>query len=248
MMLRTHLAMGIGGIVALMLVPVGLSLLSLRELRKDTERIRDQGIPGRRRARQGPGGRAGARPGQGLPLSILPEEATLTQFDQKPHRGPLLVDSLDQVNGIAGISRVRGALRAIADGRITHTNWLLRDAPPADSVIDKAIGPPIDDIERIVALSEQANQDRTRERVNDIAIESVRSPRLVRRMVQSLDAMSRVRRIRDGRPVVLRASGYLPQAGVGAEPREGDRRQHQRRRPRRSARRACLSALRFTVE
>lgn len=175
MMLRTRLAMGIGGIVALMLVPVGLSLLSLRELRKDTERIRDQEfqaavVLGKVRAAVQELDQAKDY------LSILPEEATLTQFDQKLTAVRILVDSLDQVNGIAGINRVRGALRAIAD-ESDHAHQLAAAGrtATADSVIDKAIGPPIDDIERIVALSEQANQDRTRERVNDIAIESVRS-------------------------------------------------------------------------
>jgi hypothetical protein len=173
MMLRTRLAMGIGGIVALMLVPVGLSLLSLRELRKDTERIRDQEfqaavVLGKVRAAVQELDQAKDY------LSILPEEATLTQFNQKLTAVRILVDSLDQVNGIAGINRVRGALRSIAD-ESDHAHQLAAAGrtATADSVIDKVISPPIDDIERIVALSEQANQDRTRERVNDIAIESV---------------------------------------------------------------------------
>ncbi len=175
MMLRTRLALGIGGIVTLMLAPVALSLVSLRQLRRDTESIRDQEfqaavVLGRVRAAVQELDRAKDY------LSILPEDATLTQFNQKLTAVRVLVDSLDQVNGIAGISRVRGALRSIADeSEHAHQLAAAGRTATADSVIDKAISPPIDDIERIVALSEQNVQDRTRERVNDIAVESVRS-------------------------------------------------------------------------
>ena len=175
MMLRTRLAVGIGGIVTLMLAPVVLSLLSMRQLRQDTERIRDQEfratvVLGKVRA-------AVQELDQSKDyLSILPEEATLTQVNQKLDAVTTLVDSLERVNGMAGISRVRAALRLIAE-EADHAHQLATAGrtATADSVIDRAIGPTIGDIERIVSLSEQTIQDRTRERVNDIAVASVRS-------------------------------------------------------------------------
>jgi hypothetical protein len=107
MMLRTRLALGIGGIVSLMLVPVGLSLLSMRQMGRDTERIRDVEfqaavILGKVRAAVQELDQAKDY------LSILPEEATRTQFNLKLGAVRALVDSLDAVNGIAGINRARG--------------------------------------------------------------------------------------------------------------------------------------------
>jgi len=174
-MLRTRLALGIGGIVTLMMIPVGLSILSVLQLRKDTEGIRDVEfqaavVLGKVRVAV-----------QELDqtkdyLSILPEETTRTQFNQRLATLRGLVDSLGAVNGMAGVNRVRGALTIIGvESERAHQLAAAGRAATADSVIDRAITPAIDDIERIVALSEQTLQDRTRERVNDIAEDSVRS-------------------------------------------------------------------------
>ena len=87
-----------------------------------------------------------------------------------------LLDSLDAVNGIAGINRVRSSLRTMEDESArAHQLAMAGRTALADSIIDRAITPTLDDVERIVALSEQTLQDRTRERVNDIAEASVRS-------------------------------------------------------------------------
>ena len=175
MMLRTRLALGIGGIVSLMMVPVGLSLMSMRQLRADTERIRDVEfqaavVLGKVRAAV-----------QALDqakdyLSILPEESTRAQVESKLATVKTLVDSLGALNGLAGINRVRGSMQLI-DDESTRAYQLAAAGRGAlaDSVIDKTITPAIDDIERILAFSEQTLQDRTREHVNDIALESVRS-------------------------------------------------------------------------
>jgi signal transduction histidine kinase len=175
MMLRTRLAVGIGSIVTLMLVPVGLSLLSLRDLRRDTERIRDVEfqaavVLGKVRVAVQELDQAKEY------LSILPEEATQRQFNQRMEALRALLDSLDAVNGIAGINRVRSSLRTMDDESArAHQLAMAGRTALADSIIDRAITPTLDDVERIVALSEQTLQDRTRERVNDIAEASVRS-------------------------------------------------------------------------
>jgi signal transduction histidine kinase len=175
MMLRTRLAVGIGSIVSLMLVPVALSLLSLRELRRDTERIRDVEfqaavVLGKVRVAVQELDQAKEY------LSILPEEATQRQFDQRMGALRALLDSLDAVNGIAGINRVRGSLRAVdEESARAHRLAMAGRTALADSIIDRVITPTLDDVERIIALSEQTLQDRTRERVNEIAEASVRS-------------------------------------------------------------------------
>lgn len=174
-MLRTRLALGIGGIVSLMIVPVGLSIVSMLEIRTDTEGIRDREfqaavVLGRMRSAV-----------QELDqtkdyLSILPEDATRQQFRRRVETVRALVDSLETVDGLAAISRARASLATIAE-ESGHAHQLAAAGRTAvaDSVIDRSISPAIDDVARIVALSEQALQDRTRSLVNDIAESSERS-------------------------------------------------------------------------
>ena len=105
MMLRTRLAIGIGGIVSLMMVPVVLSLLSLNELRDDTVRIRDGEfqaavVLGKIRAAVQELDQAK------IYLSILTEESTRAQFSAKLATLRSLVDTLGVVNGMVGINRV----------------------------------------------------------------------------------------------------------------------------------------------
>src|SRR5690606_10753294 len=143
---RTRLTLGIGSIVTLMLAPVVLSLVSLRQLRTDTERIRDVEfqaavVLGKVRAAVQELDRAKEY------LSILPEEATRQQVMNKLGTVQALVDSLGALNGVAGINRVRGSLQLIGDesARAYQLAAAGRGAL-ADSVIDKAITPAIDDI------------------------------------------------------------------------------------------------------
>lgn len=175
MMLRTRLALGIGSIVTLMLVPVMLSLASMRQLRTDTERIRD--VEFQAAVVLGKVRTAVQELDQAKEyLSILPEEATRQQVTEKLAAVRSLVDSLGALNGLAGISRVHASLQLIADESArTYQLAAAGRGALADSVLDKTISPAIDDIERILAFSEQSLQDRTRERVNEIALESVRS-------------------------------------------------------------------------
>jgi len=175
MMLRTRLTVGIGGIVVLMMVPIALSILSMRQLRKDTERIRDEEFQaavllGRVRGAVQELDRAADY------ISILPEESTRAQFQRTLTAVRALTDSLGTVNGMVGIHRVRGALRIIdEESERAHQLGVAGRAPLADSIVDRTINPAIDDIARIVAFSEQTLQDRTRDLVNDIAVASVRS-------------------------------------------------------------------------
>jgi len=174
-MLRTRLALGIGGIVSLMIVPVGLSIVSMLQIRTDTEGIRDREfqaavVLGRMRSAV-----------QELDqtkdyLSILPEESTRLQFTRRVESVRSLVDSLETVDGLAAISRARASLTTIAE-ESGHAHQLAAAGRTAvaDSVIDRSISPAIDDVARIVALSEQALQDRTRSLVSDIAESSERS-------------------------------------------------------------------------
>lgn len=174
-MLRTRLALGIGGIVSLMLVPVILSIASMLELRDDTTKIRD--VEFRAAVVLGKVRAAVQELDQTKDyLSILPEETTRTQFNQRLATVRALVDSLGAVSGMAAIGRVRGSLDIIAEeSERAHQLAAAGRAAIADSVIDRTITPAINDIERIVIVSEQSLQDRTRERVNDIADASARS-------------------------------------------------------------------------
>lgn len=125
MMLRTRLAMGIGGIVALMLVPVGLSLLSLRELRKDTERIRDQEFQAAEcmSARSGRPCRSSTRPRTPLdPTRGSDADRVRPEAHRGPHPRRLARPGRRDRGDEPGAQRCAPSPMS----RITHTNWLLR--------------------------------------------------------------------------------------------------------------------------
>jgi len=175
MMLRTRLAIGIGGIVSLMMVPVVLSLLSLNELRDDTVRIRDGEfqaavVLGKIRAAVQDLDQAK------IYLSILTEESTRAQFSAKLATLRSLVDTLGVVNGMVGINRVRSAIRTLdEESTRAHQLAVAGRTVLADSIIDKAINPAIDEVSRSVMFTEQALQETTRDHVNMIAEQSIRS-------------------------------------------------------------------------
>ncbi|MEO6444955.1 MAG: HAMP domain-containing sensor histidine kinase [Gemmatimonadaceae bacterium] len=175
MMLRTRLAIGIGGIMAFMIVPVALSVVSLNELRDDTVRIRDTEfqaavVLGKIRAT------AQELDQAKIYLSILTEASTQEQFAAKLANLRALVDTLSTVNGMVGINRVRFAIRTLdAESNRAHQLAAAGRTALADSIIDRALNPALDEVNRSVSYTEQALQETTREHVSQIAEESVRS-------------------------------------------------------------------------
>jgi signal transduction histidine kinase len=172
MTLRTRLALGIAAIVAVLLVPLVLTLRAMQDLRRDTERLRDvefQGAVHLGRARTAL---------QELDqvktiLSLVPGEPTATRFNSRLDTLRLAIDSLGAISSTATVPRMRTAIAIIGDrGRTALELAGARRAVTADSIIDAGVSPAIADIERILTLTEQSLQEQTRERVSAVAAAS----------------------------------------------------------------------------
>lgn len=172
MMLRTRLAIGIGAMLAVMGAPLYLSLLSMQQLRRDTETLLD--VEFRAAVFLGKVSSAVRELDQTKNyMSAFPGEDTREQFARRLSVVRTLVDSLGILEGTAGGSRVRSALRTLEE-ESTRANQLAiaGNTALADSVFDRVISPTIRDVERVVSVTDQTLQDRTRARVEEIASES----------------------------------------------------------------------------
>ena len=158
--------------MAVMLAPLALSLRAMQDLRRDTERLRD--VEFRAAVLLGRARAAVQEIDQTkIYLSLFPGSQTAAQFQTRLDSLLLHVDSLAGITGASIAPRLRaslnhvgeearGAQQLAASGRVTL----------ADSIIDRALSPAIDDVERLLTVTEQALQEQTRERVSAVARES----------------------------------------------------------------------------
>jgi signal transduction histidine kinase len=172
MTLRQRLALGIAAILLVMLLPVGLSMRAMQDLRNDAERLtniefRAQVLLGRSRARL-----------QEIEqttnyLSLFPGPATRTAFVARVDTLSMLVDSLSRFSTAVTVPRMRASLEALREqaGVATQLAETGRGRM-ADSVIDNRLNPAVDDVGQILALTDQAIQEQTRERVAAVAASS----------------------------------------------------------------------------
>ncbi|MGQ0765929.1 MAG: ATP-binding protein [Gemmatimonadota bacterium] len=177
MTLRQRLALGIAAILLVMLLPVTLSMRAMQELRSDTQRLSDVEFQaavllGRSRARL-----------QEIEqttnyLSLFPSAATRGTFLSRVDTLSRLVDSLGTMSSAATVPRMRAALETLRE----QSNVALQLAESgrgslADSLIDSRLNPAVEDIVQILALTDQAIQEQTRERVSAIATASQNATR-----------------------------------------------------------------------
>ncbi|MGQ0646255.1 MAG: ATP-binding protein [Gemmatimonadaceae bacterium] len=172
MTLRTRLALGIAAMVVVMLVPLALSLRAIQDLRRDTERLRD--VEFRAAVLLGRARTATQEIEQNkMYLSLFPNSPTAVQFAAKLDTLRIHIDSLGAIASTVTVPRMRASLKAVGDEAQGALKLASSGRPTlADSIIDRAITPAIDDVERILALTEQALQEQTRERVAAMAVES----------------------------------------------------------------------------
>ena len=172
MTLRTRLTIGIGAIVAVMLVPLGISLLALRQVRRDTEQIRDEEFQGAVHL-----GRVRAAVEELNQtyrlLSIIVGDNMRVQFADRLQNVRLGLDSLNARSSIPGIGRVHTDLDVLDNAsEQAHRLAVAGRSAAADSIIDDIVAPQLADMQRVMSIVEQTLQDRTRDKVNEIAAES----------------------------------------------------------------------------
>ncbi len=172
MTLRTRLALGIAAIALVMGVPLALALRSVQQLRSDTERLSD--VEFRAAVILGRARTSVQEVSQSRNfLSLFPSAQTEAQFHGRLDTLRSQIDSLGELTTAATLPRMRTSLRVVAD----EANAALRLAAAgrstmADSIIDREVAPALVEVERILALTEQALQAQTRERVGTIAQQS----------------------------------------------------------------------------
>lgn len=172
MTLRLRLALGIAGMLLVMLVPLIIALRAMQQLRHDTERLRD--IEFSTSLVLGLGRTSLQELDQSKEyLSLFPEERTRLRFATQVDSLRRFVDSLGVMSATARTPRVMNALLALenepgaavqlaASGRVAL----------ADSVIDLRLAPALADIDRAMSLIGESLQQQTRERVSSIAAAS----------------------------------------------------------------------------
>jgi signal transduction histidine kinase len=170
--LRTRLTIGIAAMMAIMLVPLWISLRGMQQLRADAEHLRDVDfraatLMGRARAAV-----------QELDqtknyLSLVPNPQTGAQYASRVDSLRLLVDSLSVLNRTVPVARLRAGLSRIRDESGTALRLASGNrAVVADSIIDGNLSTAIDDVSRMLLFAEQGLQEQTRERVAQVAVES----------------------------------------------------------------------------
>ncbi|MBL8983828.1 MAG: HAMP domain-containing protein [Gemmatimonadetes bacterium] len=169
MTLRIRLALGIAAIALVMGVPLTLALRSVQQLRADTERLSN--VEFRAAVFLGRARTSIQEVNQTRNfISLFPTAQTEAQFRTRLDTLNAHVDSLGALTTAATLPRMRTALRIVAD----EANAAMRLAASgrtalADSIVDREVAPALVEVERILALTEQALQEQTRERVGAIA-------------------------------------------------------------------------------
>lgn len=158
--------------MVVMLVPLALSLRAMQELRLDTERLRD--VEFRAAVLLGRARTAVQEIDQSkIYLSLFPTQQTAAQFTSRVDTLRQHIDSLGMLASTVTVPRMRASLKTVADEAETALRLASSGrATLADSIIDRPISEAIDDVERILALTEQSLQEQTRERVSAVAAES----------------------------------------------------------------------------
>ena len=174
-MLRTRLTLGIGSIVALMMVPILLSLNSMDGLRRSAETIRDSDFRdavalGRIRSVLEEINQTKDY------VALFPSDRTREQFALRVTEARGYLDRLTVSDESELVPRVRSALQTLEESSLRAHELAMAERPAlADSVVDRTIIPVINDVDRSLTLLEQSVQERTRRRVNEIANESTAS-------------------------------------------------------------------------
>ncbi len=155
--------------VLVMVVPLALSLRAMQELRANTERLSDvefraAGFLGRART-----GVQEVNETRNF-LSLFPTPQTEEQFRARLDTLRANVDSLTALTTSATVPRLRTALGTVAN-EAQAALQLAADGRTAiaDSIIDREIAPAMQEVERVLMLTEQSLQAQTRERVGGIA-------------------------------------------------------------------------------
>ncbi|MEO7965241.1 MAG: histidine kinase dimerization/phospho-acceptor domain-containing protein, partial [Gemmatimonadaceae bacterium] len=175
MMLRTRLTLGIGSIVILMMVPILLSLRSMEQLRITAERIRDTDFKDAVKLGQIRSVLQEINQTKDY-VALFPSDRTRDQFAQRIAQARSYLDSLSGSDDGRLVPRLRSSLESIEEESLRAHELAVAKRPElADSVVDRSIIPMIKDIDNTVNLIEDAVQERTRRRVNEIAAESATS-------------------------------------------------------------------------
>jgi signal transduction histidine kinase len=166
------LALWIGALVAVMLAPLALSLRAMQDLRRDTERLRD--VEFRAAVLLGKARAAVQEIDQTKTyLSLFPGSPTADQFQARLDTLRVHVDSLSAITSSPILPRLRASLKHVGDEARGAQDLAARGRVTlADSIIDRAISPAIDDVEGMLSATEEALQERTRERVSAVAQQS----------------------------------------------------------------------------
>lgn len=172
MTLRTRLALGIAAIVVVMLVPLALTLRAMQETRRDTERLRD--VEFRAAVMLGRARTSVQELDQRkVYLSLVPSQETARAFSAWVDTVAVNFDSLARVTSTVAVPRMRMSLKSVREESQTAIRLAAAGRVTlADSIIDRPISEAVDDIERVLALTEQALQEQTRERVSAVAAQA----------------------------------------------------------------------------
>lgn len=169
MTLRTRLHLGLLAIVLVLIVPLVVALRSLIGVQRDTRDLRDREyaatlLLGRMRSVHDE-----LRVNTGW-LTVLSSDTTLSLFRERIASLAAQTDTLERMTGAVGVLRLRSAAaRLVEQGGRAYELAKAGGTTRADSIVDVAMRPALDDIDRALRNTELALEQRTSARVEDFA-------------------------------------------------------------------------------
>lgn len=169
MTLKARLHLGLLLISLIAIAPLLAALRSLRELERDTRDLRDREYAGTlllgRMRTVGDEVRANTQW-----LTLMPTDTTLSLFQQRLQALSAQTDTLQRTTGTVGVLRLRSAVARLAEqGSRAYTLSSRGNTSQADSIVDLAMRPALDDIDRALRNTELALEQRTSDRVEGFA-------------------------------------------------------------------------------
>jgi signal transduction histidine kinase len=169
MNLQTRLNVGMIAIVVVMVAPLVLSVRSLQRLQGQTTELRDREyaatlLLGRMRS-------VHDELSQGTKvLTLVPSDTTRQILMDRLETLSRQADTLQRLADVGAISRLRAAVARLSE-QTPRAYTLSRTGKTrtADSIVDIVMRPALEDIDRVMANTQLALQERTSERVQEFA-------------------------------------------------------------------------------